>query len=308
MPTVALQKRLGDRLLRDEPMARYTAARIGGPADWLYIARKSTDELIEVVAEAWAQGIPVRVLGGGANVLVADRGVRGLMVINRVSEVKFGSWHDGRAVSATSGTGLAVLSQKCQTHGLAGLEWAVSIPGTVGGAIVNNAGAHGGDVSCCLGDAVVLEKDGPKLYSNEEMEYDYRYSMLKGRSDRQFLVLLATFIVFRDDPRAIKDRMSKFVDYRKRSQPPGASLGSIFKNPPGDYAGRLIEKAGLKGHRIGSVMVSPIHANFFVNDINSMGSATASDYYALVCHVRDVVYARSGIKLEPEIEFVGQWD
>lgn len=298
-----LQALLGDRLLANEPLARYTAARLGGPADWLYIARDSTEELVEVVKEAWAQDLPVRVLGGGANVLVADSGFRGLVIINHISEVTFGEWHEGRNVAVTAGTGLGVLAHKCQSRGLAGLEWAVSVPGTVGGAVINNAGAHGGDMAGIVRDAVVLDAArGPQLYTHADLDYDYRCSSLKARPDRRFLVLLATLALRPDDPAQIQARMDANIDYRKRTQPPGASLGSIFKNPPGDYAGRLIETVGLKSHRIGGAQVSPVHANFFIN----AGGATASDYFRLVQHVRETVLQQAGVTLEPEIEFVGE--
>jgi UDP-N-acetylmuramate dehydrogenase len=300
-----LRARLGDRLLPGESLARYTAARIGGPAEWLYLARHSTDELVEVVRAAWEAGLPVRVLGGGANILVSDSGVRGLVIVNRVSEVTFGEWHEGRNVAVSSGTGLAVLAHRCQAKGLSGMEWAVSVPGTVGGAVVNNAGAHGGDMAQVVRDVVVLDADkGPKLYTQAEMEYGYRYSRLKARKDRRYLVLLTLLALQPDDPAEIQARMDAHIAYRKRTQPPGASLGSIFKNPPGDYAGRLIEAAGLKGYRIGGAQVSPVHANFFINT----GKATASDYYALICHVQRVVEAESGVRLQPEVELVGEFE
>lgn len=293
-----------DHLLKDEPLARYTAARLGGSADWLYVAKDSTDELVTVVKAAWEQGIPVRVLGGGANVLVSNKGVRGLVVINDVSQITFGDWHDGRNVSVTGGTGMTVLARKCQSNGLAGLEWMASVPGTVGGAVVNNAGAHGGDVAETLCEAVVLDATrGPQLLTCEDLQYGYRTSSLKARSDRRFLVLVAQFALRKDEPQAILERMEHFVAYRKQTQPPGASLGSIFKNPPGDYAGRLIEAAGLKGHQIGGAQVSPVHANFFIN----RGQATASDYYTLIRQVQETVYNKSGVELEMEVELVGEW-
>ncbi|MBZ0288407.1 MAG: UDP-N-acetylmuramate dehydrogenase, partial [Anaerolineae bacterium] len=189
---------------------------------------------------------------------------------------------------------------KCQARGLAGLEWAVNVPGTVGGAIINNAGAHGGDMAQSVCDVVVLEADGPKLYSREELHYGYRFSSLKQRADRWFVVLLATLALKPDDPAQIHKRMQSHIAYRKQTQPPGASLGSVFKNPPGDFAGRLIEAAGLKGYRVGGVMVSPVHANFFVS-----AGASAADYYALIQHVRAVVLQTSGLALELEIELVG---
>src|SRR5262245_57627234 len=135
-----LRTLLGERLLTNEPLAKYTAARLGGPAEWLYVAKDSTDELAQVVSTACADGLEVRILGGGANVLVSDAGVRGLVIINHSTEITFGKWHDGRNVAAGSGTSLSTLARKCQSLGLSGLEWAVSVPGTVGGAVINNAG------------------------------------------------------------------------------------------------------------------------------------------------------------------------
>ncbi len=300
-------KRFEGRLLKDEPLARFTAARLGGPADWLYIAKGPTEELVEVVSAAWQQGMPVQILGGGANVLVSDRGVRGLVVINSLTQIETGAWHDGRNLSATAGTSLTVLTRRCVSFGLSGLEWAVGVPGSVGGAVVNNAGAHGSDMSRSVADVVVLEAErGVQLYSVEDLDYDYRTSALKSRADRRFLVLLATLRLTPDDPESIQSRMTEHNAYRKRTQPQGASLGSIFKNPSGDYAGRLIEVAGLKGYQIGSVQVSPVHGNFFVNTAGNQGRA--SDYYALVRYVQSTVLEKCGVDLETEIEFIGEWE
>jgi UDP-N-acetylmuramate dehydrogenase len=294
-----------ERLLRDEPLNRYTAARLGGAADWLYVAKESTEELAEVVAAAWAKDIPVRVLGGGANVLVSDKGVRGLVVVNDVTEITFGDWYDGRNVAAASGTGLTVLARKCAARGLSGLEWAASVPGTVGGGVVNNAGAHGGDMAASLIDVVVLDADkGGRILTLDDLDYEYRMSSLKAQKERRVLVLLAQFGLKPLEPAAIQARMEHFVAYRKSTQPPGASLGSIFKNPPDDFAGRLIEAAGLKGYAIGGAQVSPIHANFFINH----AGATASDYQRLIRHVQEVVEKQLGVTLEMEVELVGQWD
>ncbi len=304
LETLAL--RMPDRLLRDEPLSRFTAARLGGNADWLYVAKESQAELIEVVQTAWAQNLPVRVLGSGANVLVADQGVRGLVVINSLSEILTGDWHDGRNLAVSAGVSLTVLARKCASLGLAGMEWAVSIPGTTGGAIVNNAGAHNSDMSQVVADVVVLEAaHGARLYSNAELQFSYRSSALKSLADKRFLVLLATLALMPDEPTAIQSRMTEYIAHRKRTQPPGASLGSIFKNPPGEYAGRLIEAAGLKGTRIGAAQVSTLHANFFINHNGSEGCAR--DYYDLVQHVRAEVLRQTGIELEPEIEFLGDW-
>ncbi len=292
-------------LLRNESLARFTAARIGGAADWVYIARDTNDALLEVVTAAWARGIPVHILGGGANVLISDAGVRGLVVINRVSEIQRGEWHDGRRLSATAGVNLGVLSRRCQALGLSGLAWAVGVPGTVGGAVVGNAGAHGSDMAAVVGDVVVYEAErGPQLYTAADLGYSYRTSALKARADKRFVVLLATLRLEPGDPHAIQARIDEFTAYRKQTQPPGASLGSIFKNPPGDFAGRLIESAGLKGCRVGSAEVSAVHANWV---INAGGQASAGDYHALIMHVRDVVQEKTGVTLETEIEFMGEW-
>ncbi|MCC6612241.1 MAG: UDP-N-acetylmuramate dehydrogenase [Anaerolineae bacterium] len=289
----------GDKLLTSEPLAKYTAARLGGPADYLYIARESAQELAAVVEAAWAQSVPVRILGGGANVLVNDVRVPGLVVINSVSQVEF---HAEGTCEVSSGHGLTVLARKCAARGLSGFEWAVNVPGTIGGAVVNNAGAHGGDMAGCVQSVELLDaKSGRGTLALADLAYGYRTSALKARADRRFLVLSARLAFTPDARTAIDARMDSFIAHRKKTQPPGASLGSIFKNPPGDYAGRLIEVCGLKGFSISGAQVSPVHANFFINT----GSATAADYLALVRHVQAEVARQTGVELETEIEIIG---
>jgi len=296
-----------DNVQINQPLARYTAARLGGVADYLHIAKNiDWHDTIKVLKTAWANDIPVTIIGGGANILVSDKGVRGLTIVNRVSEMAHGGWENGSNVSATSGTSLIQLARYCQKHGYAGMEWAIGVPGTVGGAVVNNAGAHGADMSDSLFRAVVYESSrGPVLYTVDELHYDYRYSSLKIRDDDRFMVLMATFKLAEDDSESIQARMNKYNAYRKRTQPPGASLGSIFKNPDGDYAGRLIEDAGLKGYQIGDVQVSTVHANFF---ITLSEDATATQYYELIYHVRETVKAQFDVDLELEIQTLGEWN
>jgi len=301
-----LRSLLGERLQTDEPLAKFTVARLGGVADYLFVTQPDDpiEKLAAVAQAAWDDDLPVRIIGGGANILVSDAGVRGLTIINKIGQVKFGDWHDGRTVSATSGTNLIMLARQCQQQGISGMEWAISVPGSVGGAVVNNAGAHGSDMSDSVADVVVMDaENGVQLYTTADLAYDYRYSTLKARKDRRFAVLLTTLILPHDDPKQIQAKMDEFKAYRKETQPPGASLGSIFKNPKGDYAGRLIEQCGLKGYRIGNVQVSSVHANFFIN----IGDATATEYFALIEHVRAVVYQETSIMLEIEIELVGDW-
>lgn len=296
-----------DRVKINQPIARYTAARLGGVADYLYIANDPEFlDTIDVLQTAWEHDIPVTFIGGGANILVSDKGIRGLTIVNRITELDHGEWENGTTVSATSGTSLIRLARYCQEHGYSGMEWAIGVPGTVGGAIVNNAGAHGTEMADSVYEVVIYEPEhGARLYHVDDLDYDYRYSALKVRESRRFMVFLATFKLKEDNPRAIQVRMNEFNAYRKRTQPPGASLGSIFKNPPDDYAGRLIEEAGLKGYRIGGAQVSPVHANFFVN-LND--NTTATDYIDLIRYVQQVVYEKLKVELELEIQVMGEWD
>jgi len=302
-PFAGLAARFGDALRRDEPMGRYTVARLGGPADALVTVR-SVDELADAVALAVEAGVPWRVLGGGANVLIGDHGVRGLVIVNHARGMTL---EDDGMVWAESGASFSTLARKAANRGLSGMEWAANVPGSVGGAVVNNAGAHGGDVAHLLVYADLLDSaQGCSVvrWTPDQMRYDYRASALKGNHGR-YVVLAAAFqLEPGHDPAELNARMSALVSHRKRTQPPGASLGSMFKNPPGDYAGRLIEAAGLKGTTIGGVQISPVHANFFIN----IGGGTAADYRALIALAQERVEQASGVRLELEIELVGDFD
>ena len=296
-----------DGLPRDQSLARYTAARLGGPADYLYIARDPAYRDVKaLLAETWARGLSATVIGGGANILVADAGIRGLTIINRATHLAAAGEGEPVRVTVSSGTNLIRLSRYCQERGLAGMEWAIAVPGTVGGAVVNNAGAHGDDIAASLSRALIYPAVGEEHWRGKaELDYAYRHSRLKQREDRRFFILSAEFELARDEPGRIRERMAYNNEYRRRTQPPGASLGSIFKNPPGDYAGRLIEAAGLKGHRIGAAQVSPLHANFFVN---WRDDATSHDYLRLIRHVQMRVEEAFDVKLELEIQALGEWD
>ena len=295
-----------DSLPRKQSLARYTAARLGGAADHLHIARQvDFVDTLAILRDAWTRDMPVTILGGGANVLIADEGIRGLTVINRAARLHHSVYGDEVIVSASSGANLIRLSRYCQEHGIAGMAWCIAVPGTVGGAVVNNAGAHGGDIAGALKRARIIDADAGAIWLDAaELNYAYRSSSLKAKGERRFFVTDAEFRLRLDDPIAIQERMDAFSAARKASQPAGASLGSIFKNPPGDYAGRLIEAAGLKGSRIGAVQVSPLHANFFVN---IDGAGTAADYLRLIRQVQARVHASFGISLELEIQLLGDW-
>lgn len=295
-----------EQVQRHQPLAKFTAARLGGPADYLYIAKNpGFQEALAVLRIAWSAGLPVTIIGGGANVLVADKGIRGLTIVNRASRISHETCGEAAFVSASSGANLIRLVRYCLDHGITGMEWAIAVPGTVGGAVVNNAGAHGGDMATTLRKALVFDSGpGETWYDVNDLHYAYRSSELKTRANDRFFVMEAVFQLNCERPAAILQRMTRFSDYRRRTQPPGASLGSIFKNPPGDYAGRLIEAANLKGFRIGDVQVSPIHANFFVNIGDN---ATASDYFRLIEVVRGRVEDIFGTRLELEIQTLGEW-
>jgi len=300
-----------------EPLARYTAFRIGGPAD-LLVTADSVRVLRKVVFLAWEQGIACKLLGGGSNVLVSDAGVRGLVVLNRTRAITFltGSLNGGTVpapeVRVESGASFSTVARQCVARGLAGLEWATGIPGTVGGALVGNAGAWDSDVAAHLIEAEVLEPDGTvSRWPVKRFQYGYRTSVLKlaqgqaptGRNSQQAVVLEARFALEEGDREELEARVADITTRRKASQPGGATCGSVFKNPPGDSAGRLIEAAGLKGKQSGSAEISPVHANFIVN----RGQATAADIRALIQAARNEVQAQFNVELELEIEMLGEW-
>ncbi len=297
----------GDAFKLNEPLSRYTTAGLGGPAD-LFVTVYSAAEMVEAVTLARRQHLAFWVLGAGSNVLVSDLGLRGLVIRNRAREVTFRHSGLGVILRAEAGANLSALARQCASRGLNGLTWAAGIPGTVGGAVVGNAGAHGGDVASSLRSATILDEDmRTRDYSAQELKYTYRGSVLKrqhsdeGASGR--VVLAADFELVAEAVETLEARIAQINEHRKGTQPPGASMGCMFKNPEGDFAGRLIDQAGLKGTRLGGTQVSPVHGNFFVND----QQATAEDVRQLMARVWHVVRDRLGVELEPEVELIGEW-
>jgi UDP-N-acetylmuramate dehydrogenase len=303
-----LRQIFGARLQENQALAKFTSARLGGPADAL-ITADSADQLAETVSLLWQADAPFILLGGGSNLLVSDLGVRGVVVLNRASKVVFDE--DKPAVWAESGKNFGSLARQAARKGFSGLEWAAGIPGTVGGAVVGNAGAHGGDTAGNLELAEVLHREeGRTSWKVERFDYGYRSSVLKANTSPgqpqpqlQAVVLGATFKLGIGKPSEIEKVLETNLDYRRRTQPPGASMGSMFKNPSGDYAGRLIEAAGLKGARIGGAEISSVHANFFINH----DDGCAADVYKLIRQARQSVLEQFGVALELEIEIVGEW-
>ncbi len=296
----------GDAVIESARLADYTTLRVGGPADVLAIPTRS-DRLVALVADAHRYDIPITVLGGGSNVLVLDGGIRGLVIINRCRDVRLPVDEGGESrVWAEAGASLAGLARTLIRQGWDGLTWAVSIPGTVGGAVVGNAGAHGGCIADVLISATLLFEDGStREVDVDDLAYAYRTSALKRAREEGHpfpVVIAATFRVHRADPDVLRARADEFLAHRRRTQPVEASAGSIFRNPEGDYAGRLVEAVGMKGARVGGAMISPVHANFIVN----VDNARAADVLALIRLAQERVRATFGIDLEPEILILGE--
>ncbi len=300
MPIDVFLAEFGDKVKENASLARFTSARIGGPADYMIIAN-SSDELAEIMKLIWKQDLEYFILGGGSNVLIGDKGVRGITILNRAKAVRFEN-RNQPVVWAESGVVFSNLANRCASKGLSGLEWAATVPGTVGGAVYGNAGAFEADMAGNLIWAEVLTETGRERWSVERMEYGYRTSVLKGQRSKA-LVLSAELSLKNATIEEVSVKIGQFSERRKSTQPPGASMGSMFKNPPGDYAGRLIEAAGLKGTRIGTAEISSVHGNFFVNH----GRAKARDIRALIELAQRTVQGKFGIALELEIELAGEW-
>lgn len=300
IPVELLRAEFGDAVQENILLAPYTSARIGGPADVL-LTVKSADELARAMQFIWEKEIPYYMLGGGSNVLISDRGIRGVVVLNRAKEVRFESG-DQPQVWCEAGVIFSNLANRCASKGFAALEWGATVPGTIGGAVYGNAGAFGGDMSMNLIWAELLTKNGREKFSVEQMGYGYRTSILK-RGEIKAIVLSALLGLKNAKKEDVSVKIEQFSERRKATQPPGASMGSMFKNPEGDFAGRLIEAAGLKGTRIGNVEISTVHGNFFVNH----GETKASDVRQLIDLTIKTVKEKLDVELELEVELAGEW-
>jgi UDP-N-acetylmuramate dehydrogenase len=297
-----IQRRIGVKTSRDEPLARFTTMRVGGPAD-LFVVAHNAFELRAIVKLVRSRGIPHVVLGRGSDVVIADAGIRGVVIQVRAegSEVR-----EDRIV-LEAGVPMARAATVSQGAGLSGLEFGLAIPGTVGGAVWANAGAHESDVRAVLESALVLAADGSEgRLDPAGLGLGYRDSRLKHPSagGPAEVVVGATFRLQPASADEIRERLDEIRRWRQAHQPLGIpSAGSYFRNPPGDSAGRLIDAAGLKGAREGGASVSEKHANFLVND----RKGTAGDVRRLGDRVRAEVAARFGVTLEPEVVFLGDW-
>ena len=282
----------------NEPMWQHTTFRIGGPADVLCIPSSlpALRALLEIVA---ASGAPLTVIGSGTNLLVRDGGVRG--VVLRIDEHLARIERKADGVRAEAGAKLSAVARFAAQHDLTGLEFGAGIPGSIGGAVVMNAGAYGGEMADVVERAETFDRLGREhSYEAADLDFSYRHSALAGTEE---IVARVELRLSPGDGVAIAARMSEFAQRRQETQPLSLpSAGSVFKRPPGDYAGRLIEAAGMKGHVVGGAQVSEMHAGFIVN----LGGATARDVLTLMDEVRNAVRRQSGVELEPEIRVIGE--
>ena len=298
-----------------QPDARldlYSTFRVGGPADFL-VRAGGEDEIALALHWADENDLPVTVFGGGSNMLVADRGIRGLVLVVRrpgrdvAADLEIlDEDADSVTFSIPAAAPLTWTGREASKRGWAGMTWAVGLPGNVGGATVNNAGAHGAELKDALVSLRTVNAGGRIVERDKAwLAPEYRLTRLKAAGNpRCDVVLDVTLRLQRGDDEELRRQADEHGDYRRRTQPTGKCAGSIFKNPPGDYSGRIIEELGLKGLRHGGAQVSPIHANFIVNE----DEATAADIVELIGIVQAHVREAHGIDLETEIERVGEWE
>ncbi len=284
------------KILKNKILAPYTTFSIGGPADYL-VEAKTKKEIIKALIWAKKRKIPWFVLGSGSNILVSDKGLRGLVIMNKNSKTPK---LQNSKIMASSGVSLAKLIDFATQHHLAGLEFLAGVPGTVGGAIVGNSGPKNDSMAQAVEKVIVLGEDG-LIYdlTKEECQFNYRSSRFKKTKE---IILEVVFKLKPSKPELIKKKIERALSLRK-SQPQGKSAGSIFKNPPGEKAGHLIDKAGLKGKKIGGAMISKEHANWIVN----LGHAQAKDVIKLIGLCKKKVKEKFNIELEEEIRLIGNF-
>lgn len=282
---------------RQENMSAHTTFKVGGPAE--YFVSPGCTQIAEIIALCKKHDISWYVIGNGSNLLVSDEGISGLvMEIGReCSQVTV----EGNVIKAQAGALLSVVANNAAEHGLAGMEFAAGIPGTVGGAVVMNAGAYGGEMKQIVTKATVLTEEGiEKELLPEELDFGYRHSSIL---DSHAIVLDVELELQHGDVKTIREEMAKLRRQRSDKQPlEYPSAGSTFKRPEGYFAGKLIQDAGLQGYRVGDAQVSEKHCGFVIN----RGNATAAQIYQLICDVQEKVQTQFGVELKPEVRFLGK--
>jgi len=284
-------------ILYSEELKKHLYIKIGGKADFL-IFPKNVSELKEAISYFRSLNIPISVIGKGTNLIVKDGGIRGAVIslknLNSISVF-------GDRIKAGAGASLIDVCKVACKYSLTGLEFASGIPGSIGGAVFMNAGAYGGEIKDVLESIVVLDKNNNlKIKTRDDLNFSYRKTNIE---ENEEIIIEATFKLTPGNKKEIKKQMKHLTKLRKSKQPlKWPSCGSVFKRPPGMYAGKLIQECGLQGYRVGGAIVSKKHANFILN----IGGATAKDYLAVIKHVRDVVYEKKGVMLELEVRIVGE--
>lgn len=289
-----------DRVFTEELMSQHTTFKIGGPADYFLVPEKSED-VGAIVRLCKKEGIPYFILGNGSNLLVGDGGYRGVVIqiYKNMSAVKT----EGTTITAQAGALLSAVAAAAKNASLTGFEFAGGIPGTIGGAAVMNAGAYGGEMKDVLCEVTVMDKEG-EIFSllAEKLELGYRTSVIKKAG---YIVLEAKIQLKEGDQEAIRETMKDLTIRRTTKQPlEYPSAGSTFKRPEGYFAGKLIMDSGLAGYQVGGAQVSEKHCGFVIN----AGGATAKDVRTLMDNVRDIVYKKYGVTLEPEVKFLGDFE
>jgi len=287
------------KIKKNIQLAQFTTFKIGGPADY-FVEAGSIDEVVKAAAFAKEKSLSCFVIGGGSNILIADKGVRGVVIrmVNGQWSVVNGNT-DG--LVATANINLSALVHKTVKLGLSGLEQLAGIPGTLGGAVHGNSGTKVGTISKAVSSVEVLTKDNKiKILKNKQCSFKVRGSRFRKTNE---IILRVWLELKKEKKEKIKQNIKKALDTR-RGQPKGKSVGSIFKNPKGDYAGRLIDKCGLKGRQIGDARISEKHANWIIN----RGDAKANDVVQLVRVCKSKVFEKFNIKLEEEITYLGEFN
>ncbi len=290
---------------QDEPLSRHVTFGVGGPAD-VYFPAKTEHQLRGAYTLAKRYGVPVFIFGSGSNILVGDRGIRGLVIENRTGQVEGPTQNGaGLKVRVASGVSFAALARRLSSAGYAGLEWAAGIPGSLGGAVVTNAGAYGSALSDVLKSARLADDRGEITeMTPDDLQLTYRESAFTKGAVRDRIVLSVDLRVAPGNAAALKARVKELDEQRKAAQPPGRNCGSVFKNPPGEYGSWwYVDQVGLRGYRIGNACFSEQHTNF----IQNLGGATAKDIVDLISLAQDRVRERFGIELETEVFMVGEF-
>ena len=289
-----------EQVLFDEPMKKHTTFRIGGPAD-VFVMPRTIEEVSKALEICRQEQLPYFILGNGSNLLVGDGGYRGVVIqiYKNMSAVKA----EGTTITAQAGALLSAVAAAAKNASLTGFEFAGGIPGTIGGAAVMNAGAYGGEMKDVLCEVTVMDKEG-EIFSlpAEKLELGYRTSVIKKAG---YIVLEAKIQLKEGDQEAIRETMKDLTIRRTTKQPlEYPSAGSTFKRPEGYFAGKLIMDSGLAGYQVGGAQVSEKHCGFVIN----AGGATAKDVRTLMDNVRDIVYKKYGVTLEPEVKFLGDFE